>query len=497
MKKNMIYFLVILLCATGTVLKFSTSHEQMPIGCDEFGYLNLAKAIDEHRVFSDHTQRPWLSGLLDTLRRSGITENEISYMVAPHAYHLIPETSKIINQYPPGTSAFLSIFSFDTRKQLFPFLGVLVLMLIPFFVIRGESQNRITLFHVLFPFFVFIMLVVPPFTKEFARINSLVFTFGFLLAAGMLIKKNPYTACFLIAMTVNFRVVNAFMLLPCIFFLPFSNPFNPQAIAGNFKIVVRFGLLILMAMLPLFFYNYLLLHTPFATTYSVIDTAFTSGNLTFDNIRFYFDLTQGWLIFHLILITFITLLLIRHKLRWMEWMKWMAFPLLNYVFFIFHAVRIDYYPYASSMILSGCLFVWLSEYGLEGKSRKVGIFLMIGFGVFIFTSGLMRYLKREHQSFAQAQEKYASLCSYQIVWADLFSGTSEYVCGNSGFRYGTTSPRARILAIQYLKSQGYTQAILINDNTVKEKIILQELQQATIQFSIESNPGIGKIIRIH
>jgi hypothetical protein len=105
-------------------------------------------------------------------------------------------------------------------------------------------------------------------------------------------------------------------------------------------------------------------------------------------------------------------------------------------------------------------------------------------------------MTREHKTFAQAKTEYNALCSYDVVWGDLLSGTSEYVCDNNGFKYGVTSPRARMKAIQFLHNKKYTQAILLNDNLVEKSVVVGEIESSGLKFHIVSDKLIGEILVI-
>ena len=95
-------------------------HLKLPQGCDEFGYLNMAKAIDEGELFTDHARRPFFTDLISHLQNLFQDENTYRWMIAPHAYHLDPEKKKIINQYPPGVGLVLSLLPLSLRQTFFP-----------------------------------------------------------------------------------------------------------------------------------------------------------------------------------------------------------------------------------------------------------------------------------------------------------------------------------------------------------------------------------------
>ena len=50
--------------------RFSSNHIKLPQGCDEFGYLNMAKAASKGILFENHAARPFDGGLLAYLKQS-------------------------------------------------------------------------------------------------------------------------------------------------------------------------------------------------------------------------------------------------------------------------------------------------------------------------------------------------------------------------------------------------------------------------------------------
>ncbi len=492
MNKATLYILLTLFGSFGLALKFSQSHEKMPIGCDEFGYLNLAKSISGQGV----SEKLYLLQLLDTLRSSSVTEYEIAWMITPHAYHVIPNTNKIINQYPPGTSLILSIFPIQFRQIVFPFICIFMLCLFTIFSQSKSLDKSFNLFDIVFPAFLFLMMVSAPFTTELSRINSLAPTFGLLLAAGMLLSKNPMAAAFMVGLSINFRIANTLMLFPIILFLPFKIFYKSENFKSNFLILIKFGLITFISTLPLFIYNTMEMGNPFSTTYSSIDQAYNSRIGVIDNIKFYFDLDQLWLRIHLIVLVVILILNLIGKLSLKQLLSTASFAILNYLFFILHTVKMDYYPYATAIILLGFIFNIFSTIKLNAKfdSYYKGCFTV--WIITLILVGGMRYFKKPHQSFEESKQRYIALCQYDIVWGDLFSGTSEYVCNNSGFRYGITTPRARKIALNFLKSNNYKQAILLDDNTVPEQVILAEIQELGFKYTVENDLNVGKILII-
>jgi hypothetical protein len=494
MKKLIWSTVIILFCCIGVYLKFYNNQENMPTGCDEFGYLNLAKAFDNKTVYKDHTQRPYLNELLDTLRDSDIEENEIEWMIVPHAYYVIPNTEKIINQYPPGTSFLLSYISLPNRKQMFSFLAIFLVLTLPIIVLGKSNGLKAGWFYVALLLFVLIMTVSSPFLTELTRINSLALTFGMLIAAGMVLEIKPLLSCLLIALSVNFRVINILMLIPLISFISWPLPLKKEEMPKLLGIGLKHLTITLLAMLPYFLYVYFLLGNPLIPTYSSIDTA-TTINI-FDNILYYINLSQGWFIFHVILIFALFTFFYYKKINKIMFLKLLIFPIINYLFFIFHKVQINYYPYASSFILLGFIFYKLKCIYVDEKYYKFIAILCFIFPVFILLDGGFQYFSKTHKNFHEKKNEYLALCSYDIVWGDILSGTSEYVCDNNGFKYGATSSRARILALKFLQRRKYTQAILLNDNLVAKSDIINELGLYDIKFHLITDKLIGEILVI-
>lgn len=494
MNKTIFYCLIFIFMGTGITLKYSHSHESMPIGCDEFGYLNLSRTLNEGIT----NERPYFDELLDTLRGKGITESELAWMITPHAYHIVRGTNLVINQYPPGTSWLLSFIPLEFRKIFFPTVVVLLLMLLPLWLSGSLRQRNWTFFDLLFPFYIFLLSVAAPFTTELARVNSLAVTFGLLLSAGMTIRKRPLLACFLIAITANFRIVNILMILPVVLFLPLQSLKHSDSIRFNLLLLLKFAGLVIVALLPLLIYNFQLLGNPIASTYSSIDTAVTTGRGIFENFAYYLSLDHHWLRVHLCAIIFLLAACIFNRCSWVEFIKFLAFPVINYLFFGWHKVTMDYYPYASAMILTGFAFHVLMEMKLSSKKAMYIVpFAGISIAVVVLLSGYNKYRKKEHISFSEAKDVYAPLCEYDVVWCDLLSGTTEYVCANNGFRFATSTPRARKAALIFLHQKKMDQAILLNDVPVQPKQIENEINEAGLTYELINHPRLGTMVVIN
>lgn len=489
MKTTIVWIIVALIAGTGAMMRFYQNHENLPEGCDEFGYLHQANAMAEHRTFGNHVDRPWLTGLLDTLRGAGITEQELSWMVAPHAYHVIPGTNKIINQYPPGTAFLLHFIPIEWRRQAFPMLVMLIL--IAFYTVARVNKKAFTVQDLLFTGLLLLIFFSPPYITELARVNSVAFTWGLLLAAGMLLEKRIFVAAVLIGLTVNFRTANVLMLAPLVvLMIPKGSKWPPM------KNLFLIAAISVFTISPLLIYNHLLTGNAFTTTYSAIDTAFAGWSQIKSNFLYYFDWDQRWFRVHFTVVLICIILMILRKAEWNEYAGILMFPLLNYLFFMFHAVQMDYYPYASSIILTGWVIGQFGKIPMGEKLRFFSpAFVIMTTSVFLLI-GYEKYTDRPKYTLDELKQAYQPLCEYDIVWADMLSGTTEYACGNNGLRYFATTPRARKIAVQYLFENGYRQVILLDDTPVETVVITDELTSAGLNYTFSRDKKFKRLLTI-
>ncbi len=487
-------FLLLALCTTGAYFKFHKNHEDIPIGCDEFGYMSLAKAFDEGTTYQEHVKRPYLPALLDTLRHQGITEREIQWLVVPHAYYVVPGTNQIINQYPPGTSWVLSWIPLAFRQVSFPGIAMFLFLLFPslaLFLTHKEPWPGALLILMIFTFYA---TLSTPILNEFTRINSLAFTFGLLIAAGILLKNKPLLSCLLIALSANFRLVNVLLLLPLLFFVPAQLKITRQNILLWFKLGWKYLLIITLALSPYIIYMYRLRGNPLLPTYASNDTALNTNVLS--NIRFYFDPLEGLFQLHLIAIALLFVLFLYNKISIKAFFSLLAFPLLNYLFFIFHQVQMNYYPYASFFILFGFL---LNHFDLKSwtynRPKTAKLFCLV-LALAILTDGIISYHSQSHKTFETAQNEYKALCSYQIVWGELLPSASEYVCKNNGFKFSTSTSRARKITMQFLFQKHYPQLFILKDIPDNGMMVKEEIKQAGLPFQQISDKNFGDLLII-
>lgn len=455
-------------------MKFHHNQENIPIGCDEFGYMNLAKAIHHDKEFKDHVSRPYLIDLLNTLRGCGFSEQEIDWMIVPHSYYVAPHSYQIFNQYAPGTSYILSIFPVDSMKLYFTPIALLLLLIIPLITLFKVTKTAWGWPQlILFLFTVFITLT-SVFLVELTRINSLAFTFGLLLSAGIMLKHNSLISCLLIAISANFRIANLLLLLPLIAFINLPIKITLNNIVSWLKAGLKYFIITLVAISPYLIYVYRLKGNPFLNTYSSIDT---TGTFNFgSNINFYFNLSSEFFIYHIILIGILLYLLLSKKINNKTFFAVLLFPLVNYAFFITHKMQINYYPYGSIFIILGFLLSLINKSIQPYKAQTITTILAL----FVLIDGILKYKNQNHQTIITAKQSYKELNNFNIVWGDLIPSASDFVWENSAFKFAASTPRCRKTAIKYLYNKGYSQIFLINDIPLKPNEIAAELSDLNL-----------------
>jgi len=492
--------LTCILFSIGAYFKFHKQNEKLPVGCDEFGYLNMAKAFGEQNFFNDHAPRQFFLNLVDTLQQENIPELEYKWMLTPHAYHFSAQTKeKVINQYPPATSFVLSLIPFELRKTSFPFLTLFLTFLIPlliaYFFLSIKNKKILLALSILM---VLISLTVP-FKSSLTMVNSLALTFGLFIAAGLTAKEHKFIALFCIVLAANFRIVNLLMLAPLSFyFLPeFMNYLTTKKWMPLLKMFLKAISISLMGISPYLFYVTLLLGNPLIPTYPSHDTAFVNANELISNVFFYINIKDSW--FRLLLIC-ISILLIQVKFKQLnlkEFWLLMTFPIFNYLFFIFHKMQINYYPFASSFILIGAIIFYFSKSKLIFFEKKAFIFIPLLLSSIMLIDGINRYFRKEHITFEESLKTYQSVCNYDVVWGEMYSGTAEYVCNNNGFKYVFGSEKARAISFNYLKNHNYSQVIICDDVILSTQEIVDELNNLSLPHKIIEDKTLGKLIIIN
>lgn len=477
---------------------FFRRHLELPIGCDEFGYLYLAKGISLGRPFVTPTARPFDPALTKALVSSAFPFRSYQHMIAPHAYHLDPFRHKVINQYPPGTSLLLSLLPFDSAKRGAPPLFALFIMI---FVVLAVllREGRITLFEAgLATLVMLLFLEVDPFRATFGDVNSIAPTFGLLFGAGYLLDKKPGASLLFLGLSTVFRVVNAVLALPLIVVFAVHSSLPSPLSKTTWVRAVKGGLLFLAGGLWIYAgYVWILLGSPFRPTYSYIDQAFTLKGLV-PNIGYYFSFSQPWFICHLVLLTVVVFMAILRKCPW----TWAALAIgltgLNYAYYLIHQVTIPYYPYGSATILLGLVLSLLAAQVRRFRPAWL-VPAAAAFILLILVRSTTHKFPRQdfHALFQDRIRPYTdAFAKYDVVWAELRSGTVEYATGKAGFRYAWGPEQQRETIMRWLRGHGFKQAIWISDLPSSREAVEAELTRARIGFQTITNTALGTILEI-
>ncbi len=479
-----------------TYARFGSVGDKLPIGCDEFGYLNMAKAISQGELLGDHASRPFIDGLLADLRVEEPEVDAYRWMIAPHAYHVGPNDDKIINQYPPGVGFMLAPFPLQWRRPLFSAVCAAIGCFAILLAVRIDSGSfRRSAGIALIPFLAVLLSGFKPIVIELVRVNSLAPTFGLLIAAGWLLPRKPLWAIGLLSMTTVFRIPNVILALP----FGFACLFLCVPTGGGFKAISKKSLLSVASFVASGFglyliYVCLLLGNPFLVTYSPIDQEFARSSAIADNLSFYLVEKNSWLWPNLAALAGLLLAsILRRQWRWLFFGT--AIVLLNYAFFLFHHVQIDYYPYASAFVVAGLAI------SLAGVHRLTGIYRVVLVGLSLVVATVFAFHSSSRNSgfnerfFEQIANYETVFGSFDVVWAETRSGTVEYATHKAGFRYNWGPERTRATVMNWLGKHGYTQVIWVDDIGMPEREKIEKtLSNHSIGYSTRSIPDFGEIL---
>jgi hypothetical protein len=490
---------------------FFNDHLNLPEGCDEFGYLNMAKAVSRGNLFKNHTERPFDSALIGHLRRSPYPYESYAYLICSHAHFIHWKGWKIINQYPPGTGVMLAMVPFEVRKQAFPAIAALLLVLFTAFAFRAGS-GRLSLFHMnllaVIALLVFFSSFIPHGLNSFNEVNSYAPTFGMLLAAGYLLDKKPGLSIVFLGMSTVFRIPNAILFLPFLFAYV-GTGFRVREYFSKRAMVKtsRAAALLLAGGLGLYFmYVWILLGNPFVPTYSYVDQRFASVKEIAGNIAYYCSPVNRWFLVHVAVLGLIAVMGILKKIP----ARLVCFSMLtaafNYCFYFVHRVPEEYYVYASGVIAAGILLGGLEASLRHSKYRRVidiaGILAVLaaaGFTVF-------RFPRLDMQQQLEARIKPYSECfsGFDVVWAELRGGTVEYATGKAGFRFEWGPAAVRRDVLSWLHAHGYRQAIWVSDleksraqlNLRDTVNVEAELKSIPLDYRVKECPELGTVIEV-
>jgi len=476
-----LYLVFGFLLAIAFGFRFYKSHDHLPIGCDEFGYLQLA-----NKFRGEIPDANLISDLVVQLEKEGFEYLSYAWMITPHAHHIHPETGNKINQYQPGTSLILSLISKRGSQYLFPVLIVLFGVLL--LVILREKISGTDFEKVVFTVIVFFVFgfFSSPFVSEYSQINSLGFTFIPLITAGMLFKKHPFYSLVFLMFCVNFRIVNVILLLPILIGGGLLTPFKVK----HYIRLVIVGVLIL---LPLLIHNFWQTGNPFALTYSSADTSWVNYDGFVKNAKFYFSLRSDWFKANLIAVVLVFIFGWLKKIEKKEVVIAISLFSINYTFFVIHNVQMNYYPYASSLfnlgLISGILLKPIIDF-------KYKLHFLLTCSIVCLIVGLVRYMEYDRKDREESLTFLLNeLKSSDVVWSNMYSGTTEYVNNNLGMRYYAGSSESRKFVVRSLHKMNKKQVFIIEDLLFSKELLISELKSLKLNFK-EEKKGTWNLIKI-
>ena len=473
-------FLLVLLTV---YVRFYKNHYELPKGCDEFGYLHMADAIQEGKLLNEHTERPFIEDLTRYLSEKGYNQKEYSWIIAPHAYHLDEGSNKIINQYPIGTSSLMAAFPKAQRQFLFPVIVVFLIYALTLLVSFKQDKDIRGKQFTLTSLFILISIISAPFLTEYINVNSVAPTFGLLLAAGICMKRNWRLAAFLIALTVNFRLANVLLFAP-LFIYQLTNFLGSKDFKTLFRSVFETSLiLLLVGILPYMLYTKLLLNEFLASTYSSIDQAPASIDMLLTNLKYYFIDENKWFIVNTLCLGLMYVVNGRKNAK--LFISFVVSLVLVYLFFVFHAAKTPYYPYGIALLLLGVIIQKTSRTLTLTPSIRTflsGATIVVLLIVLFSNGSKFQNLQKLPQN-KETSKLQNCFEGYDVVWGELKTGTIEYATATPSMRFNWGSKTVRDDIMMWLKNNGYKQVIFLNDLELNEN----ELQRLKNKFNLSVN----------
>lgn len=499
MKQGFLNILLVLTLLVTVYVRFYPNHFDLPKGCDEFGYLQLADAISENITFNEHTPRNFLDELIPYLQKKGYTNKDYSWIVGPHAYHYNQDAKKVMNQYPPGTSLLLTALPKSQRQFLFPI--VVLALFVPLFWLFKKYNHSPAETELLFTSLLLlsiIFIITSPFLTEFTNVNSVSPTFALLIFAGVFIATHPKISLLLIAISINFRIANS-ILVP-FFMLYYFNSLAPLPISQRFKKLIPIALLSFLVAFGVYgLYTYKLIGIPFASTYSEIDQRSIDLSLLTDNILYYLDFKSSWFLVNLTSYLIILALFLKKAIKKNAFVLISSSLFFTYLFFFFHAAKTPYYPYAIGMIMIGFLLHTLSEKITLNQVKltyaKGAILIVLLVVISSHASKFNKFIAKD----TAAEKALLNNCfsDYDVVWGDLKISTIEYAIGKPGMRFFWGNEQLRLDVMKWLANHNYRQIIYLNDLISRSEEVNRFIEDNDMHFMIVEDKGCGILIELH
>lgn len=479
--------------AVYAIKRFESFHWGLPLGCDQFGYLNLS--IDLFEGNGPHLEYAFSDGLNAFLKERFSDSTQYRWFVAPHAYCVFDQVGRPVNQYPPGTSLVLATIPLEWRKLLYPAV-VILLLLVTSLAFVSEGPARVWSVFGLLAFFAVGMTHYMPFRFELENVGSVAPTFLLLILAGVWLRNHPLRSVAVLSLAVLFRVASFWLIpIPALFFVLRNRNAGESLAAWGRRLVVRAVIVGLVSFATgvgwQMLYQWIAVGSPFSTTYSPIDQEGASWGRIVENWHFYVTSMPPWMIFHLILVG-VCMGVGCLRRDWMLLFLSFAIPLWNYGFFISHKVFIPYYPYASSFFLLGLFLRQLADLDYKWSWVLGTVCSLSAVGIALWWGPVPRTSidNRYEENRKMYREVFAD---FDVVWAEIRSGTVVYVTDAAGFRFKWGGPPARRAAFEWLYENGYRQVLWLDDFGMDPDEALRFLEEAGIPYELRQHPVLGRM----
>ncbi|MFL9828777.1 hypothetical protein [Rhodoplanes sp. SY1] len=465
------------------MLQQAAKYVEIPIGCDDFGYLRQARLFVQHGPaggLATAIADPLTLAVVELAKATGESPEAWQEAVAPHCHHYKPAVDRVVLQYPPGTGALLSVFPEGMRGRLLT--RVLALALLAGLLAASLRSRTIlgTVAAGALGVGLFRTLgwnaVSPSIPASLAAAVAL----GWLVAEKLDFSGRPTKsewhalAGLVLGLSVAVRIPNGFMLAgfaACYgaAFLLRPSPTRlvaPAAFAGTFA----FGLL------PVLLANAINAGSLFATTYSTVDAAppvldaerLTAGLQYFliEHDRIGYAVGSA-----ILLLVVLAVVQLRRPTGPSGFVLVIAGVNLvtNLGYFVLHDPRAPYYPIPlAAFVATAATFALRrrAEQGLSGlvplsqgevRLRRIagGVALVIA----LVASAVVRTPVSPLFGPAGAHRAFDART---IVWADLTTGFFHYFQGRQASKLAVAAPAMQDRLVEAAARDGYAQVLIVD-----------------------------------
>jgi len=498
----------------GAVLLFTTwvmspQHDIRAYGCDPFGYLRQAQ------LFRDHG---WIAGLNTAMTepdaRDFVTAAKAVFgprvhwidIVAPHCHHFASATGAVINQYPPLTGFFLSLFPVETAPAAL-YVTMMLIVAAAFVIMTACARQSSWLGSAVAAASLYLIYraetyhgmtssVSLPESVGFGALAALL-TLAMARTVGMMRLAIAVALGVLIGVLVGIRIPNAFLVFGIsayLFFIPLSRKDRAMlTLAGCIGLV--------LGMVPLLAANVINAGGLLATTYGPADASLpTFGpRILWENLGFYFWSAPS----AALLIAAICITLGR-----------LAFPrrdensrpdraaavasgvqlLIATAFFLTHAITTGYYIIpASAFALCLVSFDLLTAGKLQPGSTVLATRLVAVVALTLLVAFAVQRISRIEPRHFMVEAPQAMLAPEARVWSDINSGSITYYLNKYAAKASFGDDCMRMALMQQLGREGHPQYLVDDAHTmhkaiaeIQKNVVLEQV--GTLDFYDRKSP---------